>query len=139
MEALQAAAGKVLLLAYFDKFEGADHAAYEAAAQKDDNVHFLKTTAAEVAKKWGIKKALGELLERNVDEGTSFVVRKLLGGNKLVFSGHIDGRGDAHFIETTVAEVAKKWGIQKVLGEGLEEGDFNIRVRIHAGCVELCV
>lgn len=68
VEALQAAAGKVLLLAYFDKFEGADHAAYEAAAQKDDNVHFLKTTAAEVAKKWGIKKALGFALGRNYSD-----------------------------------------------------------------------
>ncbi|PSC75600.1 disulfide isomerase-like 1-4 [Micractinium conductrix] len=46
----------VILLGYFDKYEGDDHTAYEAAAQKSDDAAFLKTTSAEVAKAMGLEK-----------------------------------------------------------------------------------
>lgn len=48
---------KVFVLAFFDKYEGDEHAAYEAAAQKSDDATFLKTTSADVAAKLGLTKS----------------------------------------------------------------------------------
>jgi len=61
-------ANKVFVLGFFEKYEGDDHKAYEAAAQKSDDATFLKTTSAEVAAKLGIAKAPGYGLGRTYDD-----------------------------------------------------------------------
>lgn len=74
---------KVIVLGFFDKYEGAEYTEYEAAAQKSDDAAFLKTTDAAVAAKLGLS-APGFALVRNYDD---FGVETVLAEGHSSFEG----------------------------------------------------
>lgn len=72
-DALEAAKkdNPVLVLGFFDKFDGADHEAFQAVALESSDAAFFKTTDKDIAAVLGIKKAPGFAVGRS-HEGFEF-------------------------------------------------------------------
>jgi protein disulfide-isomerase A1 len=75
------AASTVYALGYFDALESAEHAAFEAAARATDDVEFVQTTAADVAKAGGLSA-----------QGVAVVSTFEGEQQKAQFSGHLKER-----------------------------------------------
>lgn len=76
----------VLVLGFFDKFDGADHEAFQAAALESSDAAFFKTTDKDVAAVLGIKKSPGFAVGRS-HEGFEFTA--------IVADGHDTFSGKA--------------------------------------------
>ena len=87
---------QVALFAYFDKFEGEEHEAFETFASKTDDVSFFKTTDAEIAKALGITKAPGFSAGRNYAE---------FGFEAITAEGHAAFEGDSTLSDKLAALV----------------------------------
>jgi len=85
-DALEAAKkdNPVLVLGFFDNFDGADHEAFQAAALESSDAAFFKTTNKDVAAVLGIKKAPGFAVGRS-HEGFEFTA--------IVADGHDTFKG----------------------------------------------
>lgn len=85
---------QVSLFAFFEKFGGDEHDAFEAFAAKTDDASFFKTTDAEIAKAVGIVKAAGYAAGRNFPD---------FGFETVAGEGHAALEGDAALGEKLAA------------------------------------